>query len=244
MKEVLDAINTRIKSPYFGYAILAFFALNWRAIFLLVLTEAEPVAKLKAFDSETSCWSLVVLPLVAGAIVAASTHWLRYLFLLIAEKPLELIENSNLEAEHKKALRHAELEQSRAKLTATKESELIDRAKRDEKIAEIEDESKKKELEEKIEKIRKKRDISISEVANELLMAAAEDSGTIMKRQTLGPQSIQSGKKSFGGESKRAYAEYEAALSELVTKKLVKEVGTKGEIFELTHEGWGLADAS
>jgi len=245
MNEVLDAIKTRIKSPYFGYATLAFFALNWRAIFLLVATEAEPIARLAAFDSVTSYWSLVILPLFAGAVVAASTHWLRYLFLLIAEKPLDLIENSNLKAEHRRSLRHAELEESRVNLTATKEKELIERAKRDEKIAEITDESKKKELENQIGEIRKKRGVSISETANELLVAAAsEDNGTIMKPRTMGEQSIQAGKKSFGAKSKRAYAEYDAALNELITKGLVKEVGAKGEIFELTHDGWKLADAS
>ncbi len=245
MSDLLDAINSRIKSPYFGYAILSFLALNWRGIFLLIVTDGEPSTRLEAFDSETSYWTLVILPLIAGAIVAASTHWLRYLFLLAAEKPLELIENSNLEAEHKKAIRHAELEKYRSDLAATQESELIDRAKRDEKIEEIGDESKKKELVEQIGELRKKRDTVISNAANELIVAAASDkNGNIMKPRSIGSQTIQAGKKAFGGKSKRDYAEYEAALDELLSKGYVKEVGLKGEIFELTHNGWELADAA
>ena len=51
MNDVIDAINTRFKSPYFGYAVLAFFALNWRGIFLLSATEGDPASRLEAFDS-------------------------------------------------------------------------------------------------------------------------------------------------------------------------------------------------
>jgi hypothetical protein len=244
MNDVLDAINTRLRSPYFGYAILAFLALNWRGIFLLVVSEGDPASRLEAFDSVTSYWSLVVFPLIVGAVVAASSHWLKYLFLLIAKKPLELIENSNLEAEHKKAIRKSELEQVRIELAATRETELIERAKRDESIAQITDESKKKELEEEIGKIRRKRDIKITDNAKELLKAAASDgNGTIMKPQTIGEQSIQAGKRSFGKGSKRDYAAYDSALSELIENGYVKAVGHKGEIFELTHEGWEVVDA-
>jgi len=223
---------------------LAFLALNWRGIFLLTVSEGDPESRLEAFDSVTSYWSTVVFPLIVGAVVAASSHWLKYLFLLIAEKPLELIENSNLEAEHKKAIRQSELEQVRVALAATRETELIERAKRDESIAQISDESKKKELEEEIGKIRRERDIKISDGAKELLKAAASDkNGTIMKPRTIGEQSIQAGKLSFGRESKRDYAAYDSALSELIANGYVKSVGNKGEIFELTHEGWKLADA-
>jgi hypothetical protein len=244
MKDVVDAINSRIRSPYFGYAVLAFFALNWRGIFLLIVSTDSPTERLQLFDTVTNVWSLVVLPIIAGALVAASTHWLRYLFLLVSKKPLELIENSNLEAEHRKFIRQAELEQLRTDLAAKRESELIERAKRDESIAEISDESKKKELEEEIKKIRSERDIALSDNARELLLAAAsEDNGRIMTPKTLGEQSIQAGKKTFGKNSKRSYAAYESALNELVASGHVQPVGYKGEIYELTHEGWQLADA-
>lgn len=244
MKDVVDAINSRIRSPYFGYAVLAFIAFNWRGIFLLLVSTGSPAERLKLFDTETSFWSLAVFPLIVGALVAASTHWLRYVFLLVARKPLELIENSNLETEHRKFIRQSELEKVRTDLAAKRESELIDRAKRDESIAEISDESKKKELEKEIKKIRSERDIKLSDKASELLLAAAsEENGTIMTPKTLGGQSIQAGKKSFGKNSKRDYLAYKSALKELVASGYVQEIGYKGEIYELTHEGWSLADA-
>lgn len=244
MKDVVDAINSRIRSPYFGYAVLAFIAFNWRGVFLLLVSTGSPAERLKLFDTATSFWSLGVFPLIVGALVAASTHWLRYIFLLVARKPLELIENSNLEAEHRKFIRQSELEKVRTDLAAKRESELIDRAKRDESIAEISDDLKKKELEKEIKRIRTERDIKLSDKASELLLAAAsEENGTIMTPKTLGGQSIQAGKKAFGKGSKRDYSAYESALKELVASGYVQPVGYKGEIYELTHEGWSLADA-
>lgn len=245
MNDVIDAINTRLKSPYFGYAVLAFLALNWRGIFLLYATQGDPATRLEAFDSVTSYWSLVILPLIAGAIVAASTHWLKYFFLLAAEKPLELIENSNLEAEHKKAIRQSELEQKRVELAAARETELIERAKRDESISEIADESKKKELEKQIERIRRESDIKLSEYAKELLKAAASDEiGSIIKINTLSGQSIQAGSRSFGKGSKREYMAYDSGLTELSVNGYVRAMDLDGDAYELTHEGWELADAS
>jgi hypothetical protein len=244
MKDVIDAINSRLRSPYFGYAVLAFLAFNWRGIFLLLTSNATPIDRLALFDSETNYWTLAVLPLIVGALVAASNHWLKYLFLLIARKPLELIDNSNLVSEHKKIIQQAELEMVRSDLAAKRESELIERAKRDESLAELFDESKKKELEEKIYKIREARDIKLSNEARELLTAAAsEEKGTILVLKTLGGGSMQAGKKAFGSQSKKDYAAYEAALRELVAAGYVKPAGHKGQIFELTHEGWQLVDA-
>ena len=39
MKEVLDAFSARIKSPIFGYGILAFFGINWNPIFYILLAK-------------------------------------------------------------------------------------------------------------------------------------------------------------------------------------------------------------
>jgi len=66
MGDVLDAVSARIKAPYFGYAVLAFIALNWRAIFLFVMTEATPVERLAIFDAHTSNWTLFFAPLLVG----------------------------------------------------------------------------------------------------------------------------------------------------------------------------------
>ncbi|WP_444941256.1 hypothetical protein [Microbulbifer sp. ZKSA004] len=244
MKDVVDAIDSRIKSPYFGYAFLAFITLNWRGIFLLVVSSGTPTERLALFDEETNYWTLVVLPLIVGALVAASTHWIKYYFLLIARTPVDRIDASHLQAEHRKAILQGELEQKRADLAARKEKELIERAKIDESISEISDESKKKELEVEIGKIRKQRDFNLTSTAIDLLTAAAADEkGIIMVREVMGGQSIQAGNRSFGKDSKRSYAKCRSALQELIKESFVAASDTTGNNFGLTHEGWQLVDS-
>ena len=73
MKDLFDAITTRIQAPYFGYSLLAFVVLNWRALFLLIMLDATAHERISIFEQETSVWSVVVLPLLVGAILRQST---------------------------------------------------------------------------------------------------------------------------------------------------------------------------
>ncbi len=261
MKEVVDAISSRFRSPYFGYSILAFFAFNWRGIFLLLTLEDSPQQRLAAFDSETCIWTLVVYPLLVGALVAASTHWVRLVFSWVSRKPLELMDILDLEAEHKKTLHQAKLEQSRSKVLAVKEEELIERAKRDEAVAGIEDSEAKERLAAQLDAMRRERDLlseqlkqqgnvgtpSLAQLSQEeaeiLSAAASQKNGSIIKPKSIGARTIQAGGHSFGQDSPREFAKYEEALDNLITMELVKEVGAKGEMFTLTSRGWKVADA-
>lgn len=84
----------------------------------------------------------------------------------------------------------------------------------------------------------------LSTEAAELLKAAAEDEhGMIMKTEYIGGQQIQAGSRSFGESSRREFSKWEAAIRELVENGLATDRGYKGEMFELTHEGWAAADA-
>jgi hypothetical protein len=69
MKKVLEAISNRMKAPYFGYSILAFIVLNWREVFLRMTSKKEPADRLALFELETSVWTLVVYPLLIGALL-------------------------------------------------------------------------------------------------------------------------------------------------------------------------------
>jgi hypothetical protein len=84
----------------------------------------------------------------------------------------------------------------------------------------------------------------LSEEAKVLLQAAAErDDGTILMMSFVGGRRIQAGGKSFGGDRGRESAKWEGALNELEINGLVVGRGYKGEVYELTHEGWVVADA-
>lgn len=85
---------------------------------------------------------------------------------------------------------------------------------------------------------------TLSEEAKTILKAAASrDDGTILKISFIGGRKIQAGGESFGGERGRDAAKWEAALNQLESEGLVIARGYKGEVFELTHEGWAVADA-
>ena len=84
----------------------------------------------------------------------------------------------------------------------------------------------------------------LTEEAKIILKAAASrDDGSILKVAYMGGRVIQAGGKSFGGNFGRESAKWEAALNELETEGLVVGRGYKGEFYELTHEGWVVADA-
>lgn len=83
----------------------------------------------------------------------------------------------------------------------------------------------------------------LSDDAKVLLKAAAQsEDGSILKLSMLGGRVIQTGGQNFGGGHGRDAARWENALNELVSNDLVVARGYKDEFFELTHEGWLVAD--
>lgn len=84
---------------------------------------------------------------------------------------------------------------------------------------------------------------SLSEDAEELLIAASQGKhGTIFKLAFLGGRVVQASGKEYGKGNPREAARWERALEELVDIGYVVGRGYKGEVFELTHEGWQAAD--
>jgi hypothetical protein len=258
MKDIFDAVNSRIRTPYFGYAVLAFFAFNWRGVFLLATTTGSPLQRLAAFDSATNTNTLILFPLLVGIFVAASTHWVQYVFVWISRKPSSMMDVLHLQAEHNRNIHQTKFEQSRAALFAVKEKELIERAKRDEEISEIEGDETKEKLAKQIENLRLQRDqltatirkqskknnldkSGLSSEALEILKAAAEDeNGAIIKSENLTSPHILAGNHKFGIQGVRDFAKYDAALKDLIGNGLVTSMG--GTLI-LTHKGWQTADA-
>lgn len=88
-----------------------------------------------------------------------------------------------------------------------------------------------------------KQTIKLSEEEAALLKAAASSpDGHIYIMRHLGGASIQAGNKSFGAKIGREFVKWEAALQSLEAYGLVVARGFKGEVYELTHQGWSAAD--
>jgi len=258
VQDVFEALNTRIKSPYFGYALLAFLALNWRGIFVLFATEGLPLERLAAFDSHTDIKTLLAYPFVFGGVTTILSPWIKYLFGAISQKPLQLMNNLQLEIENTRVIREAELEKTRTEMFAGREQELIDRAKRDESLAEL-DEDVQEELKEQINELRKERDdlssqlkqgsslrentIQLDMASLQILKAAklTEDGRIIIDKTVDGP-SISIGKIVFGQQGARIFVEYERGLDSLVSQGLIKAEGIDETTYKLTADGWNYVE--
>ena len=85
----------------------------------------------------------------------------------------------------------------------------------------------------------------LSEEATRLLIEASKDkNGTIISVRTLSGQSIQTNSVSFADSGdRRSVARWEAALEQLEYHNLIKALGYKNEIFEVTAKGYDTADA-
>lgn len=246
MGDVLDAVSARIKAPYFGYAVLAFFALNWRAIFVLLMTEASPEERISAFDAQTSSFYLFIAPLLVGAVVAATAAWIRFAFEYISSKPVIRVELLYLDAEHQKILKTVELEAARSQMITKRELEAIERAKRDEKISkEITNPAAKHRAQQEIEKIRATEPAFGSEQENLsdretrlLLAAAADGSGEVYVDQKF----IEVGNEHLGHDSSKEFKLFRASVQRLLRKGLLERSEDDQFKFELSARGWALVD--
>lgn len=253
VNDFFDAVKSRLKAPYFGYAILAFFALNWRSIFMLVMTKGTPQERLEAFDSNTNIWFLYVLPITTGFLVTAATPWLQWLFNWFSHKPLEKTAFLALSAESKQIAEKTRLEQVRSEQLANREKELIDRAERDVAVQNIEDEELKKQLQEEIQALREERDQRskqedpvnhLSDAELSLLRAAGRNG--IGRIENLGPSlGLQAGDTFFGNENRREFSRYTSSVESLLKKGLIRKLSklTGLGLFTLTEKGWQTYEA-
>lgn len=101
MKDLLDAINTRVKEPYWGFFLLSFLAFNWRGLFLLCFATGSAQEKIILFESETTVWSLIICPIITALVILLITPWLKVLFGLASRLAYEKLNSQELAREHK-----------------------------------------------------------------------------------------------------------------------------------------------
>lgn len=85
---------------------------------------------------------------------------------------------------------------------------------------------------------------SLVQEARVLLKEASQDpSGIIIHAQFIGGAAIQTNGKNFiPSNERREIVKWEHALEQLISNKLIKDVGHKGEVFEITNLGFQVAD--
>lgn len=154
MKEILEAFGTRIRSPFFGYFALSLFSLNWKAIFILTMSDEKINIRIAEFEKLTSVGSLVWYPIALAILIAIVYPWIQYVFLFLASKPTNLKNILQSKSEHILLIEKKKFEQERLKLLSIQEEAVIDQAKRDKIVEEIEDEDIKDTVKKKLESLR------------------------------------------------------------------------------------------
>ncbi|PTR16072.1 hypothetical protein C8R31_10286 [Nitrosospira sp. Nsp2] len=154
MREILEVIESRIKSPVLGYFIFAFVAINWKVIFYLFVENKSALDRISYFESNTDFVFLLILPAIAAGIFSVAYPWINYFFLHLCIKPTELKNSVQARTEHNLLVVKQGLENIRSEILSRRERELIDRAKRDEELNKIEDQEIKEKLKSEIGELR------------------------------------------------------------------------------------------
>lgn len=256
MKDLLEAINTRVKEPYWGFFLLSFIAFNWRGLFLLCFATGTAQEKIDLFDSLTTFWSLVFFPILMALLILLITPWLKVVFGKISRVAYEELNSQDLKREHKYLAEKIQLEKMRALELANKENELIDQAKRDAHIEQIEDENVKDSLKREIIELRNKlkksvdeepqselKNISVqslSDTENEIIQLLIEDKNNYIEVNRINATNIIriAGKFISQSQNLRDYFKYQEAIKSLNDKGLLRNINNAGKIYELSELGY------
>lgn len=150
LKEVYDAFSQRIRSPIFGYVILAFFFVNWKPLFNLFFSNEEISERIMYLEDNTSCTTLLILPLVFGLLAALTGPWVSLLGAMWAKFPTNKRRIREVRAANEVSKIRNELrEEQNREIDA-----LIASSKQDAEIQNIEDENVRQNIQNQINEIR------------------------------------------------------------------------------------------
>jgi hypothetical protein len=180
MKEIIDEIDSRIKSQFFGYFILSFLAVNWEEVLYLIVDNSNISTRINHFHNGTDAYSLILYPVLLASTYSIVYPWIQYLFMFFSSKPTDLKNTLHAKSEHKFLIKKHELENTRNELLSSAENELIERAKRDVELNKIEDENVKEYLKNEINELRVQRDKLKTESTNQPDNKISEDELDIM----------------------------------------------------------------
>jgi hypothetical protein len=78
LKDIISALNGRLRSHFFGSVFLAFVGTNWKVLFYLIFANRPVRAKFLYFDENTDICSLLIVPVVIGLIIAPASPWIKF----------------------------------------------------------------------------------------------------------------------------------------------------------------------
>lgn len=154
LREIFDAMNSRIRSPIFGSIAVMFIIFNWKPLFYLAFAHKPAEEKFQFFDANVTLISGLVAPIALGVLFAIASPWIALFSAWLAEAPTTRRKLRQTKSTDKILTEKLRLDQTRNQLLASEERALIDAAKRDEEVKEIEDPEIRDELKREIEQLR------------------------------------------------------------------------------------------
>lgn len=157
LREIIDALGQRFRTPFFGYFALAFTLVNWKPLFFVLFSDQPVEARFSFFDITTSTYSLLTLPFVLGVGGALVAPWLSFLGALWAEWPTTKRRMRAVRAAATLASEKARLQQIESKNIR----DLIESAKaQDTAQREITDDRIRDDLQKQIDDVRQKAEMA------------------------------------------------------------------------------------
>ncbi|MCE8051062.1 hypothetical protein HOP61_07140 [Halomonas daqingensis] len=154
MKEFIEALTHRIRSPVLGYYSVAAVALNWKPIFYLLAANEGVLERIAYVDANTTYWSVIIYPLAASLLLSLLYPWLQFVVLWLIRKPTRLRNTLYAENEHEHLAKKLEFEQLRGAIIAEREQQLIEKKKRDQEVEDIDNEELKQDLKAELHQLR------------------------------------------------------------------------------------------
>jgi hypothetical protein len=155
MKEFIEALTLRIRSPVLGYYSAAVVVLNWKPIFYLMAANQGVLERINYFDANTTYWSVVIYPLVTSLLLSLLYPWLHFVVLWLIRNPTRLRNALYAENEHEHLAKKLEFEQLRGAIIAEREQQLIEKKKRDQEVESLDNEELKQDLKAELHQLRK-----------------------------------------------------------------------------------------
>lgn len=248
LRELVEAFSARIKSPIIGSIVLAFVAVNWRAVFFLFFSGEPASDKFVYFTENTTGYSLYVFPVLVGLAFALIVPWINFWGAKAIETPVSKHRSMQLDAAHALAEKKARYAVDMETLTTEYRSALLDRAKVDQEIKEANiDEDVRTDLENKLVEAKASTVTDIVEIEaplsniskHFLKRAAANSSGRIKLSDRSGQYYVTFGienAKSDDAVDRKSFLEIKEAVGELIEVGYMES--SEKDAIDLTTAGY------
>jgi len=112
MKDIIEEIDSRIKSPFWGYFLFSSAAINWEQLFYLIVHNGVVSERIDHFNGGTDLWSLILLPFILASAYSILYPWLQFGFMFLSKKPTDLKNSLQAQSENNLLIKKQELEES------------------------------------------------------------------------------------------------------------------------------------